>query len=155
MLALAMLAMLAVLAGCGMDDPLPPSAQRVELTMTDYEFDLERTEVEAGRVIIDVANQSGTTPHEVTLVELPENLAGGLEAQLESEERRQVGTVSRIPPVAPGEEGVMAADLAPGGSYALLCLLTDRDGETHAEKGAHVELSVHGMGDGSAREGGD
>ena len=118
--------------------PLPPRPATVNVTMTDFRFELDKA-VPRGRVVFRVRNE-GKSRHEMDLVSLPEDLPP-LDEQLRGTERRAVDAVAVLPAHAPGTTGVIAADLTRG-RYALICFMSDADGEVHALKGMHSEFRV-------------
>ncbi|HEX2699716.1 MAG TPA: hypothetical protein VHM89_05870 [Acidimicrobiales bacterium] len=136
--AAAVVATLAV-ASCGRNDPLPASPQVVDVTMGEYGFSYDHS-VSAGRAVFRAAN-TGALPHELVLVVVPKELAGHLAAQLQSSKRKAVATRGYLPPRPPGADGTFAVDLRPA-HYALMCFVTDPDGEVHARKGMVSEFTV-------------
>ncbi|HUP70618.1 MAG TPA: hypothetical protein VM142_12510 [Acidimicrobiales bacterium] len=124
--------------------PLPPDPPVLRVEMGDYSFGFRRP-VPAGRVVFDVGN-AGRRDHELVVVELPADMAGGIDAQLHSAERRAFPTVVALTARPPGGKGTFALDLAPG-RYAMLCMLKDPGtAEEHALRGMNAEFRVERSG---------
>lgn len=92
-----------------------------------------------GRVVFVVRN-TGSVPHELILVALPEDFPP-LDQQLRSDERRGADTLAALRDRKPGSRGTFSADL-PSGRYAFACFVRDADGESHALKGMTSEFRV-------------
>lgn len=106
--------------------------------MREYGFD-HATQLAAGRLVFRVTN-SGTIPHSLVLVALPEDVPP-IGEQLRSGNRRGVSTFAQVPQRPPGSRDTFAVDLIPG-RYAFVCFVTDPDGVSHALKGMSSELRV-------------
>lgn len=133
-------------AGCARDGasgaaPLPKAPPVVPVTMTEYDFALERL-VPSGRVVFRVRN-AGRLHHRVTLVALPEDLPP-IDVQLQGTERRYIQPFAGMPERAPGTTSSFAVDLEPGTRYAFICFTVDRDNVNHAEKGMATEFRSAG-----------
>lgn len=125
-----------LLAGCGASAAsLPPQPATVRVAMRDHAFELDpEPPVPAGRVVFHARNV-GEADHELVVVDVaddPANEGGGPQV---------VTSLGVIHARAPGEHGRVAVDLAPG-RYALVCLVRDDDGVTHAEHGQRVDFEV-------------
>lgn len=134
-------AVVAALSGCSAGAaPLPPQPATVEVTMRDHAFAVEpEPPVPAGRVVFR-AHNAGQAPHELAVVDIPDDPTPS--AGTQGQGRRQVVlTVGIVHARPPGEGGAVAVDLAPG-RYALVCLVRDEDGVTHAEHGQRVNFEV-------------
>ncbi len=116
---------------------VPRDPPVVVVTVTEYRFDYER--FPRGRVVVRLRN-AGTMEHRLSLIPLPEEFPP-LDVQLRGEERRFVDTLAGTAPVPPQGAGTFAVDLQPG-RYAIVCLLSGADGETHARKGEASEFRV-------------
>lgn len=109
--------------------------------MAEFRFDYDRNQaVNQGRVVFRMRN-TGKIDHQLVLVRLPTGLPGTLDSQLHSPNRLRVETLDIVSAVAPGDAAVFAADLAPG-RYGVVCLLRDRDGQSHALKGMNGDVRV-------------
>ena len=133
---------LAVLvASCGGpsdEAPVPPAPSVVDLRMSEYRFDYERS-IPPGRVVFRVHNR-GRRRHEVILVPLPENFPP-IEKQLRSNKRHPLGTLAFLHPLRPGARESFAVDLAPG-RYGIVDFLEGSDGKRYALKGMTSEFRV-------------
>lgn len=147
----AVLALLTLAGGCGWpgsapaasqgDEQWPPSVPEVEVDMYDYGFRFD-TSVPAGRVIFRVRN-TGSVPHRVTLVPLPEDVPP-IEEQVAGDERRTVNPLGATNRRAPGTGSAFAVDLEKGRRYALICYEKDDEGVVHARKGGAAEFRAGG-----------
>ena len=125
-------------AGCRQSAEFPGRAPTVEVTMDEYRFSLDPPG-RAGRTVF-TATTTGRLDHEMVLVHLPEGFPA-IREQLRSDTRRAVDTLATAPSRGPGRSGTFAVDLTPG-RYALICFVTDPDGEQHARKGMNAEFRV-------------
>jgi hypothetical protein len=121
-------------------EPAVPTPRVVDVAMREFtfEYDVRPT---AGRVVFRARNL-GRANHELLLVRLPEDHPP-IREQLQSDKRRAVRSVGRVPSRAPGATGTFAVDLKPG-RYAIVCFIADADGEQHAAKGMAAEFRVDG-----------
>jgi hypothetical protein len=118
---------------------LPPPAPTFGIVMREYRFD-HAAQAPSGRVIFR-AHNAGAIPHELTLVHLPADYPATIDEQLHAPTRRSVDTVAILFNRLPGEDGVFAADLAPG-RYGFICFLKDPDGVAYAFKGMSSVFAV-------------
>lgn len=124
------------LAGCSSAAPLPPQPTTVEVTMRDHAFELDRQPpLPAGRVVFH-AHNAGDVPHELAVVDLPDDPSPDAEPQAQA-----VPTVGVIHARPPGKGGRVAVDLG-AGRYALVCLLRDDSGLAHSRQGQRVVFEV-------------
>lgn len=105
------------------------------------EFRLTPDRLIAGRALVFRAVNAGHRRHQLTLVRVPDDLAGKLGEHLKGDERRGVRPVALIAPLRPGRAGFFAVDLKPG-PYALVCLLGDGGGKSYAARGMYLEFAV-------------
>lgn len=129
-----------VFSGGARSETLPPGPHVVSVAMDEYAFDFEAPE-ERGRVELRVRNV-GDEAHELVLVQIPEDFPPMAEF-LHDDKPQALQTVAKLPERAPGEEGTLAVDLAPG-RYGLVCFVEGPDGEKHARKGMHAEFRLLG-----------
>lgn len=141
------LALCALLAGCGAaspgpsEAPLPPKPTIVEVNASEYRFDRDKTQrIREGRVVFRVRN-AGRREHQVVLLDVPEDLPRSLDEQLHSRQRRATLPLAILPNRRPGQIGAFAVDL-PAGRYGIVCFLKTPDGKSHALKGMNSELRV-------------
>lgn len=129
---------LALTAGCARTSAaeLPPAPHRAEITMAEMTFEHPAT-VPKGRVVFRVHN-AGRIDHRLILSRLGEDFPP-ISAQLAGTERRRIEPLAGIPDTAPGADTSFAVDLQPG-RYALVCLVVDADGVSHARKGMASEF---------------
>ena len=116
---------------------LDPAATRVEVTATEYDFELGDTE--AGRTSFVMAN-AGQETHMMLIARLAEGatleevlLADDPDELVEEEYESEVAIA--------GEEAVVTAELTPG-EWAMVCPLPASDGEPHFLKGMAVPFTV-------------
>lgn len=120
--------------------PLPPSAPVVSVELREYAFELGDAPPR-GRVRFEARN-TGREAHQLILLAVPEELPAPVAELLGREgERLVLPTVVNLGVREPGARGVFATDLGPGG-YALVCLVEDEEGVTHAERGMVAEFTV-------------
>lgn len=112
--------------------PLPPSPPELAVTLDEYRFDVEGL-LPAGRVVFRFTN-AGQEQHRPLLLPLTEEIPP-IDEQVRGDERRVLTPFAGVNTVEPGEDGTFAVDLEPGRRYALVCLVTGDDGQSHAEKG--------------------
>lgn len=117
--------------------PLPTGAPEVTVAMRDYAFDYNHA-IPAGRVVFRARNV-GHTNHQLLVVPLPEDLPP-IDEQLHGSTRQSLIEFGGTRPREPGESGTFAVDLVAGQRYALLCLLADGDGPSHAIMGMNSEF---------------
>lgn len=123
----------------------PPSVPEVEVTMRDFDIQVDRP-VPSGRVVFRVHN-AGSVRHRVTLVALPEDMAP-IDEQIRGDKRRTVNPVGAVNPRQPGGGGVFAVNLKQGLRYALICYEKDDDGVVHARRGGNAEFRAGGSSGG-------
>jgi len=85
---------------------------------------------------------TGTIPHRVTMLRLPDDLPP-LDEQLKGTERRPISPFAGIYDRLPGREGTFAVDLAPGQRYGMVCFIVD-EGGSHAVRGMSTEFRAPG-----------
>lgn len=115
----------------------------VEVTLTDYTFDIDGA-IAAGERTIRVVNAtSATEPHEIVLVRLPEGVTSEqVNDWIHAMEGPPPGEfIGGITALDPGESGAFTADFTPG-EYAFLCPLPSPDGEAHTYKGMMHQFRV-------------
>lgn len=117
--------------------PVPAPAPVVEVTMTDFRFDIARP-IPAGRVVFRMTN-AGQSSHNLILIPVPEDLPP-IEEQIRGSQRRLVEPYAGIYDRAPGDTGTFAVNLLPGQRYAILCTMVGEDGEGHSKKGMALEF---------------
>lgn len=123
------------------EQPLFQGAPTVVVGMDEYRFDYD-ADIPAGRVVFKVVN-TGETVHRLTMVPLEEDIPP-IDQQLRGTDRRFLARFAGIPNRAPGDSGTFAVDLVPGVRYAMICFVTDADGQTHAVKGMSSEFRAGG-----------
>lgn len=132
------------LAGCKSPSrpPLPPQPVEVRVTLDEYRFEFEPPLADIrGKAVVFRAHNRGRVDHQLSLVPLPEDLVGRLDAQVKGPERRYVPPMAALRPRKPGQSGFFAVDLKPG-AYGVVCVLTDADGSRHAAKGMNAEFRM-------------
>lgn len=117
--------------------PLPEVPPVVDVVMREFGFELPG-EVPAGRVVFNVHN-AGTEKHTLDVIPLSEDVPP-IDVQLQGSERRAVSKVAGVSMRDPEQSGTFAVDLERGQRYAVLCLLRDADGTSHAVKGMAAEF---------------
>jgi hypothetical protein len=129
---------------CGLEPPQDPDvteldeeATRIEVTATDYAFELD-VPTAAGRYSFVMANE-GSEPHLLVLAQLEPGAT--LDEAMASEGEEGVATSFESGVAAPGAETVVTADLGPG-DWVLICPIPDAEGTTHVEHGMVREFSV-------------
>ncbi len=138
----AAVAVAVLLASCqssppsAVDAPLPTGAPVVDVTMTDFAFQLRRP-VPAGRVVFRVRN-AGRVVHRLSMLPLSEDVPP-IEQQLRGTHRRAVSPFAGIYDRDPGQHGAFAVDLVRGRRYAFVCFVNGPEG-SHALKGMTVEF---------------
>lgn len=134
---------LLALAGCRastpLPSPLPAGPQVVEVALDDYRFDYDPA-ITAGRVVFRVHNK-GEAAHSLTLIPLTDDIPPIAE-QLRGEQRRAITPLATIKARPPGTATSFAVDLAAGGRYALVCFLSDVEGQPHFRRGMSSEFRV-------------
>ena len=129
-------------AGCGgpvRAPELPVPASVVDVDMSDFAFGHTPATL-AGRIVVRARNV-GRSPHEIVLVELPEDLPRTIDEQLRGPERMGFPSVAYLPVHPPDTTGSFAIDLTPG-RYAFICFVKDGEGREHARLGMSSELRV-------------
>lgn len=118
-------------------------ATDLEVTLTDYTFEMGES-IAAGERSIRVVNASSASePHEIVLVRLPDGAtAEQVNEWMHSMEGPPPGEfIGGITALDPGESGAFTADFTPG-EYAFLCPLPSPDGELHTNKGMMHQFRV-------------
>lgn len=119
--------------------PLPPPPAIVVLTMTEYQFGLDKP-VPRGRVVFRVQNK-GRRSHLVRLFPWPEDLPPIAE-HLKGQERRPISFLAATRAQDAGADTAFAVNLEPG-RYAMICNLFDpEDNVPHHLKGMNTEFRV-------------
>lgn len=127
-----------LLTACSGKAPLPPSATVVDVTMTEYRFNV-RSSAPTGRAVFRVSN-AGRLDHNLTLERLPSDFPP-INVQLHSAIRRGAPAVAIMPTLHAGGTATFAVDLVPG-RYALLSSVKDDTGVPDALKGMNAEIRV-------------
>lgn len=96
--------------------------------------------VPAGRIVFRVTN-AGARPHQLTLVRLAED-SPPIDELLRSADghHNPPDVLARVADIAPGQTGMVAAELADGARYALVDLSQAPDGRLYARLGATAEF---------------
>lgn len=132
------------LAGCTSPSrpALPPQPVEVRVSLDEYRFEFDPPlDKIGGRAVVFRVHNRGRLDHQLSLVPLPEDLVGRLDAQVKGPERRYVPPMAALRARKPGQSGFFAVDLKPG-TYGVVCVLADADGSRHAAKGMNAELRV-------------
>lgn len=116
---------------------IDPDAQRIDVTATDYHFDLEYPTSE-GRYSFVMDNE-GDNAHLMVLVRLDEET--DIDEFLASEDGRGVLEDFHSDVAAPGARSILTADLA-SGRWVLLCPIPAETGTSHAQLGMVHEFDV-------------
>ncbi|HVE47468.1 MAG TPA: hypothetical protein VNA57_12080 [Acidimicrobiales bacterium] len=124
-----------------------PMPTIVEVTMSEYSFS-RVGQMPAGRAVFRARNR-GTMPHQVILTPIPDDYPPVAEL-FASRTGKGLSPVAILRSLAPGERGTFAFDLAPS-RYALVCLVTDAEGTSHAAKGMSREFVVPPAPTGTSR----
>lgn len=137
---------MAVLISCSSSSvsskaPLPPSAPVVEVTLTEYRFELEPS-LPVGRVVFRFINR-GSEAHWPSLFRLDDDFPS-IQEEVLNTVPRFLPHYAEVPPRPPGSTGTFAVDLVPGQRYALVCFMTTADGTGHANKGMTWEARARG-----------
>jgi len=119
----------------------------VQVTATDYAFDLAGAKVPAGPVALTLANK-GAEDHHLTLVRVDDGVApADVEAGLRSGDPSVLARTTAVggPNGVPaGGTGTATATLT-AGSYVMVCHIpSPQDGTAHAEKGMVGSFTVEG-----------
>lgn len=129
---------------CGFAPPRDPSvteidpdAMRVDLTATDYHFDVSPPST-AGRYSFVMAN-GGAEPHLMILAQLEEGVTIDEVMASEGETGLIASFESGI--AAPGTDAVVSLDLTPG-RWVLVCPIPNAEGTPHAALGMVHEFMV-------------
>lgn len=134
--------LLLFLTGCGRRSasaPLPDGPARVTVTMRENAFEFDRFP-DKRAISFRVVNR-GAEKHDLTLLQIPEDLQTSLDAQLRSPERLYVVPIVEVKVRGPGQESLFAVDLRPG-RFGVVCFVRDADGTPHARKGMSAEFRV-------------
>ncbi len=113
----------------------------VDIALTDYAFNPDEVEVDAGVVTFATSNQ-GTEAHEFAV------LPGGGDVPLTAdgapdEDALAEAGAFELEAYGPGRTCNATWELEPG-DYTLFCIVEAADGETHASKGMVGTLTVDG-----------
>lgn len=120
---------------------LPPPAPQIDVALREYRFDLA-PELPVGRVVFRFTNEGGE-PHEPALLRLDDDFPV-VQDEVRNDESRQLLPYTGIPTQPPGSTGTFAVDLVPGQRYALVCFLSNPQGEGHARLGMTWEARAGG-----------
>lgn len=118
-------------------------APTVTMTLTDYDFTLDRP-LTAGQHVIRVVNAAGTQSHEVVIARLaPGRTAHDLAAWVEKMDGPPPGMpLGGTVGLAKGVENLIPVNFEPG-EYALLCFFPDhKDGKPHVAHGMVRQITV-------------
>ncbi|MDP1818313.1 MAG: hypothetical protein Q8K58_00280 [Acidimicrobiales bacterium] len=115
---------------------LDPAAARVDVTATDYAFEL--TPPAAGRTSFVMTNE-GAERHVMLLFRLSEGST--IEEALSSEGEEGIEEEWESDTATTGEEAVLTADLAPG-EYGMICYIPTAEGKAHFELGMQTEFTI-------------
>lgn len=126
------------LVGCGDDTDDGEGPGFVDVFLTEWEVDPERSSLRAGEVRFTTTN-GGTIGHDLVVIntdlavgELPIREDGSVDED-------SVEVVGRVPTVEPGAFERVTLSLVPG-QYALICNIVDLEGE---ERTSHYELGMY------------
>lgn len=122
----------------GASDEIEDGAARVDVTATEYKFDVGP--VQAGRTSFVLKN-AGAEAHFLLIVKLAEGVT--LEEAMASEDGEGMtqGEWATGIASAGGDEETITFDVEPG-TYGLLCFLPSADGTPHAMLGMQKEITV-------------
>lgn len=121
-----------------------PAATTVDVTATEYEFDVP-AEVAGGVVEMRFTNTGGL-PHEFGLVRIEEGKTeADVKAVIESGEEppEWMEDVAGVPGLSPGESVTVTRTLEPG-SYVFVCFFPDPEGTPHAKLGMYELFTIAG-----------
>lgn len=134
-------ACLLLVSGCQSSErqmaPLPPGPQIVDVAMTEYSFDYDRT-ISAGRVLFRVMN-TGNVVHSLNVLPLSDDIPP-IDQQVRGDQRLAVRPFAGVAALEPGATTTFAVDLAPDVRYAFLCFRADDLGVSHLRKGMTSEF---------------
>jgi uncharacterized cupredoxin-like copper-binding protein len=119
-----------------------PDATQVAVTATDFEFQIDG-DVPAEKVAFVMTNE-GESAHHMSILKLKEGTtAEQAERSFQDASIPELieGVVGQSSDAAPGEEGVVNAELAPG-MYLMACFVDEPDGVPHAFKGMRTVFEV-------------
>ena len=135
-----------IAAGCGggeqtqtAESPSPATAQRIEMTAVDYEFQGVPETLETGETTFVLTNE-GEVRHEVTFGRLP----AGWTIEEVALEPSDSGTevVGSIAPIEPGASGEVTIELEPG-RYGYICHVREgTNGKEHYFRGMLGQFTV-------------
>lgn len=121
-----------------------PESASLDVTATDYAYDMGSTEVPAGAVEINLSNE-GEEEHQVTVVRFKEGKSVADLAVTEEDPTQLYDVLETFggpSAVGPGGSVRAVVDLEPG-SYTVICFIpSPSDGVSHAAKGMIAELEV-------------
>lgn len=123
--------------------PRPPRPTVMKVTAREYGFEYAQAGkvVSQGRVALEMENK-GRLHHQLTMIIVPEDMPGTIKEEARSSDTHRVfENVFALPARPPGGRGSFAVDLEPG-RYAMVCLVEDRGGTLHAQKGMASEFRV-------------
>jgi hypothetical protein len=117
------------------------SAETVDVTATEYEFELSATPTADTREI--TFNNAGQEDHDLIFAKINEGFT--LDDALEAQGRK--GTAEEIRPVLfakPGDEakGTIELDGLEPGNYAMVCSVSSKGGPPHFELGMTEEFTI-------------
>lgn len=145
-----------IISACGVpvggesSGPLPAGPSEETVTIYDDELSYDEP-VSAGRVVFRIFN-AASEPHKLTILPLPEDMPP-LAQQLRGSKRVALNAFAGVPPRQPGTWGTFAVNLQPNRRYALVCLMRDEEGESHARRGISAEFRTGGVTSHSAGDG--
>ena len=119
----------------------PDNASTVSLGLSEFAFDMDESELEAGAPVLFEAENTGDQPHHFVLFKLDEGVV--LEDALQEEDPEGVHELGGSAPFHPGNEANVAftANLE-AGRYALLCFFPDISKENPEEQMPHFLLGM-------------
>jgi len=126
-----------------LDTDIPAGVTTVNVTMTEFTFDFDKTRVADGNFALKLQN-NGRQPHQAILLRLPEGVSArqALDAPSYPE---GVQFIAFQGPVAPGQSMnlVLSSRLDPD-RYMLVCFLPDtaNPSTTHDQQGMYTEFTV-------------
>ena len=122
----------------GLSSEVDESAQRVDVTATEYAFEFQPPSTGAASFVM---TNEGEEPHIMSIGKLNEGVT--LDEALEADDPASVLEWEAVSDIAqPGEEVVLTfAELTPG-SYAMVCFIPAPDGEPHVFKGMREEFTI-------------
>jgi hypothetical protein len=125
----------------------PDGVPAVDVTLHDYAFDLNASELSSGSFALTIDN-AGAQQHELAIkrVDVEADLATALDPNAaQPAANTYFIPVASIAPVAPDADATLVlAETLPPGHYFIFCELSDPDGTSHLAKGMATEFTVGG-----------